>query len=89
LPVNQGTGSKSGKRFIGGGRGNVRPVLSMAALVGIRHNGVLNAYSTHFNSKGKVTKVAIVACMRKLLSSMNTIVRIDSLWKVVKQGGAA
>ncbi|TWT96536.1 Transposase [Neorhodopirellula pilleata] len=88
-PINRDSGSKSGKRFIGGGRGNVRRVLYMAAVVGIRHNAVLKAYYTHLKSKGKESKVAIVACMRKLLSIMNTMVRTDSLWKDVKQGGAA
>lgn len=88
-PINRDSGSKSGKRFIGGGRGNVRRVLYMAAVVGIRHNTVLKAYYTHLKSKGKESKVAIVACMRKLLSIMNTMVRTDSLWKEIKQGGAA
>lgn len=87
-PINRDSGSKSGKRFIGGGRGNVRRVLYMAAVVGIRHNAVLKAFYTHLKSKGKESKVAIVACMRKLLSIMNTMVRTDSLWKDVKQGGA-
>ena len=71
------------------GRGGVRRVLSMAAVVGIRLGAVLKACYTHLKSKGKQSKVAIVAYMRKLLSIMNTMVRNDSLWKDVKQGGAA
>jgi transposase len=88
-PINRDSGSKSGKRFIGGGRGNVRRVLYMAAVVGIRHNAALKAYYTHLKNKGKESKVAIVACMRKLLGIMNTMVRNDSVWQDNKQGGAA
>ncbi len=61
----------------------------MAAVVGMRLGAVLKAYYTNLKSKGKESKVAIVACMRKLLSIMNTMVRTDSLWKDVKQGGTA
>ena len=88
-PINRDSGKKSGKRFIGGGRGKVRRVLYMAALVGIRHNPVLKAYYAHLKSKGKESKVAIVACMRKLLSIMNTMVRNDELWRDATKGGAS
>jgi len=88
-PINRDSGKKSGKRFIGGGRGHVRRVLYMAALVGIRHNPVLKAYYAHLKSKGKESKVAIVACMRKLLSIMNTMVRTNELWREPTKGSAA
>ncbi len=88
-PINRDSGTKTGKRFIGGGRGHVRRVLYMAAVVGIRHNPVLKAYYVHLKSKGKESKVAIVACMRKLLSIMNTMVRNDELWRDSTKGGAA
>lgn len=88
-PINRDSGKKNGKRFIGGGRGHVRRVLYMAAVVGIRHNPVLKAYYAHLKSKGKQSKVAIVACMRKLLSIMNTMVRNDELWRDATKGGAA
>ncbi len=88
-PINRDSGSKSGKRFIGGGRGNVRRVLYMAAVVGIRHNPVLKAYYVHLKSKGKESKVAIVACMRKLLSIMNMMVRKDETWREMSKGGAS
>ena len=60
----------------------------MAAVIGIRHNPVMKRYYTHLKPKGKESKVAIVACMRKLLSIMNTMVRNNSVWQDVKQGGA-
>lgn len=88
-PINRDSGKKSGKRFIGGGRGHVRRVLYMAAIVGIRHNPVLKAYYAHLKSKGKESKVAIVACMRKLLTIMNTMVRNDALWCDSTRRGAA
>ena len=61
----------------------------MAAIVGIRHNPILKAYYTHLKSKGKESKVAIVACMRKLLSIMNTMVRKDERWREPTKGGVA
>ena len=87
-PINRDSGSKSGKRSVGGGRSHVRRVLYMAAIVGIRHNSVLKAYYAHLKSKGKESKVAIVACMRKLLSIMNTMVRKDETWREIPKGGA-
>jgi transposase len=80
-PINRDSGKMSGKRFIGGGRGKVRRVLYMAAVVGLRHNPVIKAYYAHLKNKGKESKVAIVACMRKLLTIMNTMVKTDQLWR--------
>lgn len=88
-PMNRDSGKKTGKRFIGGGRGKVRRVLYMAAVVGIRHNPVIKAYYAHLKSKGKESKVAIVACMRKLLTIINTMVKNDELWRETQQGGAS
>lgn len=88
-PINRDSGKMSGKRFIGGGRGKVRRVLYMAALVGLRHNPVIKAYYAHLKSKGKESKVAIVACMRKLLTIMNTMVKTDQLWSNLEKSSAA
>lgn len=88
-PINRDSGKMSGKRFIGGGRGKVRRVLYMATVVGLRHNPVIKAYYAHLKSKGKESKVAIVACMRKLLTIMNTMVKMDQVWSDKKKGGAA
>ena len=67
-PINRDSGRKSGKRFISGGRGQVRRVLYMATIVAIRHNPAIKAFYQHLKSKGKVSKVAIVACMRKFIT---------------------
>lgn len=80
-PINRDSGKMSGKRFIGGGRHKVRRVLYMATIVGLRHNPVIKAHYAHLKSKGKESKVAIVACMRKLLSIMNTMVKTDQVWQ--------
>ena len=79
-PINRDSGKKSGKRFIGGGRGQVRRVLYMATLVAIRHNATIKAFYTHLKSKGKESKVAIVACMRKLITILNLLIKTDQLW---------
>jgi transposase len=80
-PINRDSGQKSGKRFIGGGRGQVRRVLYMAAIVAIRHNAAIKAYYQRLKAKGKASKVAIVACMRKLLTILNLLIKTDQLWQ--------
>ena len=80
-PINRDSGSKSGKRFIGGGRGQVRRVLYMATLVAIRHNPTIKAFYVHLKSKGKESKVAIVACMRKLVTILNLLVKSNQIWQ--------
>ena len=56
-PINRDSGTKSGKRFIGGGRGPVGRVLYMATLVAIRHNAAIKAFYVRLKSKGKASKV--------------------------------
>ena len=80
-PINRDSGTKSGKRFIGGGRGQVRRVLYMATIVAIRHNPAIKAYYAHLKSKGKVSKVAIVACMRKFITILNLLLKTDQMWE--------
>ena len=53
----------------------------MAAIVAIRHNPAIKAFYQHLKAKGKESKVAIVACMRKLLSIVNLLVKTDQLWQ--------
>lgn len=72
-PYDDDSGSHHGVRHIKGGRSDVRCALYMAALVGIRHNSVLQAYFKSLRAKGKPAKVALVACMRKLLLHLNTL----------------
>ena len=80
-PINRDSGKKSGKRFIGGGRGQVRRVLYMATVVAIRHNPAIKAFYQRLKALGKESKVAIVACMRKFITLLNFLVKTDALWK--------
>jgi transposase len=67
-PFNRDSGRYQGKRCIYGGRSQPRAALYMAALVGARHNPVLRCFYQRLRSRGKPAKVALVACMRKLLT---------------------
>jgi len=80
-PINRDPGTKSGKRFTGAGRGQIRRVLYMATLVAIRHNPTIKAFYVHLKSKGKESKVAIVACMRKLVTILNLLVKSNQIWQ--------
>lgn len=80
-PINRDSGKKSGKRFIGGGRGQVRRVLYMATLAAIRFNPTIKAFYQHLKAKGKESKVAIVACMRKLITILNLLIKKNEVWK--------
>ena len=80
-PINRDSGKKSGKRFIGGGRGQVRRVLYMSTIVAIRHNPAIKAFYAHLKSQGKASKVAIVACMRKFITILNLLIKTDQLWQ--------
>lgn len=79
-PLNRDSGAWQGKRFISGGRSHVRRVLYMATLVAVRHNDRIRRYYQHLLSKGKAKKVAIVACMRKLLTILNVLIKNNELW---------
>ena len=79
-PINRDSGTKSSNRFIGGGRGQVRRVLYMATLEAIRHNAKIRAFYAHLKSKGKECKVPIVACMRKLVTILNLLVKSHQTW---------
>jgi transposase len=80
-PFNRDSGRFRGRRHIFGGRSDVRSVLYMAVLSGIRYNPVLKAFYYRLIAKGKLPKVAITACMRKLLTILNAIVRDGSAWQ--------
>lgn len=71
-PYDRDSGKATGKRFIQGGRAQVRRVLHMAAVVATRHNPVLKAFYQRLRLAGKPFKVAIVAVTRKLLIHLNT-----------------
>jgi transposase len=70
-PLNHDSGTLRGKRSIYGGRRDVRAVLYMAALVAMRHDPVIKPFYEQLRARGKTAKVAIVACMRKMLVILN------------------
>lgn len=80
-PVNRDSGKKRGKRRIFGGRGAVRSVLYMATLSAIKHNPTLRKFYEQLLARGKEKKVAITACMRKLLVLLNAMVRSNQPWQ--------
>lgn len=80
-PFNRDSGVYRGKRTIKGGRVKIRPPLYMAALSATRSNPVIREYYNHLLQKGKAKKVALTACMRKLLVILNAIVRDNRPWR--------
>jgi transposase len=79
-PFNDDSGTRQGKRSIRGGRRSVRTVLYMATLSAIRHNPVIRKFATRLKDQGKLPKVIITACMRKLLVILNTMIKTNSHW---------
>ena len=79
-PLNRDSGKQRGRRCIWGGRAHVRAVLYMSALVAARYNPMIRAFHQRLVAAGKLPKVAIVACMHKLLSILNAMVRSKSPW---------
>ncbi len=80
-PLNRDSGTLRGRRTVWGGRANVRRTLYMATLTAIRFNPTLRAFHTRLRAAGKAKKVAIVACMRKLLTILNAMVRDNAPWR--------
>lgn len=83
-PFNHDSGKHRGKRRIFGGRTSVRSVLYMATLSATRHNPVIKAFYQRLLAKGKLKKVALTACMRKLLVILNTMVKTGQDWDPTK-----
>jgi transposase len=79
-PFNNDSGMKRGKRSIRGGRAAVRSILYMSAFVAQRFNPTIRAFSERLHAKGKGAKVVIVACMRKLLTILNAMMRDGRPW---------
>ena len=80
-PLNRDSGTMRGKRTVWGGRAKLRAVLYMAALVGVRHNPVIASFYERLLKAGKAKKVALVACMRKLLTILNAMLRSNTVWQ--------
>jgi transposase len=80
-PLNRDSGTFRGQRHIFGGRSSVRRVLYLAALVATRFNPAIKACYKRLVAAGKPKKVALVACMRKLLITLNAIARTKTPWR--------
>lgn len=80
-PFNRDSGKMKGKRTIFGGRAPVRAALYMATLSAVRHNPAIRVFNQRLKSAGKCPKVALVACMRKLLTILNAMLRDSQPWK--------
>jgi len=80
-PLNRDSGRFQGKRTTWGGRARVRSVLYMAALVACRRNPVIRTFYDRLLARGKAKKVALVACMHKLLIILNAMVRDGCVWQ--------
>lgn len=84
-PLNRDSGQQRGARHIWGGRAQVRCKLYMATLAAIRSNPVIKTFYQRLLARNKLKKVAIVACMRKLLTIINVMVRENKPWNVKAQ----
>jgi transposase len=80
-PVNRDSGKLRGRRTIAGGRPAVRRMLYMATLVAVRCNPLLRAHYQQLRERGRPPKVAIVACMRRLLTILNAMIRERTPWQ--------
>lgn len=80
-PFTRQSGRWHGKAFIGGGRGTVRAALFLAAMAAVRHNPAIRAFRQRLIAAGKPKMVALVACMRKLLTILNAILRDQRPWQ--------
>lgn len=79
-PLNRDSGTMRGKRMVWGGRGHLRAVLYMAVITAIRCNPAIMAFYKRLREAGKCPKVAITACMRKLLIILNAMVKHNASW---------
>ena len=81
-PLANDSGKHRGKRMIWGGRADVRSVLYLAAISAMRFNPVIKKFAERLKSAGKPPKVIITACMRKLLTIMNSMLKNNSPWTI-------
>ena len=80
-PFNRDSGTMRGRRTIWGGRARVRAALYMGALVATRHNPVIKDFYLRLSAAGKPKKLALTACMRKLLVILNSMLKHRSAWR--------
>jgi transposase len=81
-PVNRDSGTMKGKRSIQKGRGNIRHALYMPILNAIRNNPVIKKFYLHLKEQGKQGKVALTACMRKLITILNLMIKNGTKWHI-------
>lgn len=80
-PLNHDSGKMRGKRSVWGGRADVRSALYMAALSAVRFDPTIKAFYERLRAAGKPPKVALVACMRKILSILNAVIKSNTAWE--------
>jgi transposase len=80
-PLTRDSGTVRGKRAVWGGRAHVRAVRYMSTLAAVRHNSVLKAFSERLRAVGKAPKVALTACLRKLLTMRNAMLKHQPPWQ--------
>jgi transposase len=80
-PFNRDSGKFRGKRSVWGGRAPVRSALYMGTLCAVRHNPVIKDFYNRLRDAGKPAKVALVACMRKLLTILNSMIKHQRVWQ--------
>jgi transposase len=80
-PLNRDSGTLRGRRTTWGGRAHVRATVYMSTLVAVRYNPVFNAFYERLRAAGKAAKLALTACMRKLLTILNAMVKHHAPWQ--------
>lgn len=85
-PLNRDSGTLRGRRTVWGGRAGIRTVLYMATMVAVRYNAPLKAFYLKLTGRGKPPKLALTACMRKLLGILNAIARSQQPWLELPPG---
>jgi transposase len=80
-PLNRDSGTLRGSRTTWGGRAHVRATLYMSTLVAVRYNPLLKAFYERLRAAGKAAKVALTACMRKLLTILNAMMKHHASWQ--------
>ena len=81
-PYNRDSGTMRGKRTVWGGRRQLRSVLYMATLVAAQYNPTIRAFDQRLRAAGKAPKVALTACMRKLLTICNAMIKTATPWNL-------
>jgi len=80
-PFNRDSGTLRGRRAVWGGRSRIRAMLYMGTLVATRHNAIIRTFYEHLLAAGKPKKVALTACMRKLLTILNAVMKHHTPWR--------